>query len=181
MILTGNAIRREREAGTILIDPFDPASLNPNSYNFRLGDRAVAITAGAADGDHREDMVIPPEGFVLQANVLYLAHTHETLGSQRFAMTLLGRSSLGRLGLFLNITADLGHVGSASQWTLELSVVQPLRVYPFMRVGQIAFWATEGPLVNYCGRYSDQIGPVLCQDIVLLRPHLLLQSEATSR
>ena len=83
-------------------------------------------------------------------------------------MTLLGRSSIGRLGLFLNITADLGHVGSATRWTLELSVVQPLRIYAGMRLGQVAFWKPSGRIENYSGRYSNQCGPVECLDLRLV-------------
>lgn len=164
MILTGEAIRSQRALGAITIKPFSSANLNPNSYNFHLGVKVIAIRSNLEPERAHERLTIPPYGLVLQPRVLYLAHTLETIGSGTYAMTLLGRSSLGRLGLFLNITADLGHVGTASQWTLELSVVQPLRVYPFMRVGQIAFWETDGVKVGYTGRYLEQFGPVLCQD-----------------
>jgi dCTP deaminase len=107
-----------------------------------------------------ERVDLPPDGFVLLPKTLYLAATLEIIGSTDYAITLLGRSSLGRLGLFLNITADLGHVGTLSQWTLELSVVQPLRVYSGMRIGQVAFWKAYGKTRRYCGRYHQDLGPI---------------------
>ena len=58
--------------------------------------------------------------------------------------SLIGRSSVGRLGLFLQITADLGHLGKAHCWTLELKVVQSLIVYPHMKIGQVSFWQVTG-------------------------------------
>jgi hypothetical protein len=45
----------------------------------------------------------------------------EELGSRKYAMSLIGRSSIGRLGLFLQVSANLGHTGSSHCWTLELA------------------------------------------------------------
>src|SRR5262249_42758117 len=90
-----------------------------------------------------------------QPGMLYLGATHERIGSRQYVMTLLGRSSIGRLGIFLNITADLGHLGSESCWTLEIRVVQAVRVYPRMKIGQVAFWLVEGEGRHYRGRYYD--------------------------
>jgi dCTP deaminase len=162
MILTGAAIREAVKNGEIVIEPFDDRAVNPNSYNYRLGDTLVHFGHGAA---FRFDRC----GYVLLPGNLYLGHTKEILGSRKYAMTLLGRSSTGRLGLFVNINADLGHVGSMGQWTLELSVVQPLRVYPGCRIGQIAFWETIGRSVAYTGRYSLDLGPVANRDTSLER------------
>jgi dCTP deaminase len=106
-----------------------------------------------------QEIHLGAEGFVLAPGNLYLGSTYEMIGSSKFVMTLLGRSSIGRLGLFLNITADLGHAGSFSCWTLEMTVVQPLRVYPYMRVGQVAFWAQSGSGDSYRGRYYGDRAP----------------------
>ena len=59
---------------------------------------------------------------------------------------------MGRLGLFLQITAPLGHLGTYHNWTLELKVVQPLKVYPLMKIGQVTFWKTKGKTKR---RYDD--------------------------
>ncbi len=162
MILTGSAIRDAVTNGEIVIEPFDERAVNPNSYNYRLGDTLVHVGHGPA-------FRLDPSGHVLLPGNLYLGHTEEILGSRKYAMTLLGRSSTGRLGLFVNVSADLGHVGSMGQWTLELTVVQPLRVYPGCRIGQMAFWEIIGRSVAYAGRYSLDLGPVANRDTSLER------------
>jgi len=164
MILTGPAIEEARDQGKIVIEPFKSSHLNPNSYNFRLADTILRATQdGAGASFERIDLKEP--GVVLQPRTLYLGATLEIIGSTDFAMTLLGRSSLGRLGLFLNITADLGHVGAVSQWTLELTVVQPLRIYRRMRIGQVAFWKQSGTAKGYDGRYHLDVGPIPSRDL----------------
>src|SRR5947209_8697077 len=126
MILSGTAIQHACDIGDILIDPFVSEQLNPNSYNFRLSHHMVRVVS--AEGDFAyEPFEIPADGVLLRPEALYLGSTAEIIGSKKYAMTLLGRSSLGRLGIFLNATADLGHVGAVGRWTLEISVVQPIR------------------------------------------------------
>ena len=41
MILTGKEIAKEVLAGRIVIDPFTPSQVQPNSYDFRLGDKLL--------------------------------------------------------------------------------------------------------------------------------------------
>lgn len=173
MILTGLAIKNAYEKGEIIIDPFDESYLNPNSYNYRLFKTILRVSYDDVGNQCFEHIDIPDTGYILQPDTLYLGATLEILGSTKFVMTLLGRSSLGRLGLFLNSTADLGHVGSMSQWTLELSVVQPLKLYPGMRIGQISFWKQLGDVETYTGRYHKDTGPVPNRDILL---HLQLKN-----
>lgn len=165
MILTGPQIQRGHEVGDLVIEPFDAKSLNPNSYNFHLGAR---LLEQEKEGNLRE-MRGENDSYQLYPGILYLASTHERIGSKRHVITLLGRSSLGRLGLFLNVTADLGHVGSLSQWTLELKVVQPLTIYVGMPIGQVAFWVQLGPPGQYDGRYHLDEGPVPNRDARLQR------------
>lgn len=147
MILTGSKIIEEVRNGSICLDPFEESLVNPNSYNYRLGKELVEISYNIEDvkiPPTQNKLIIPEEGYVLQPKKLYLGVTYETIGSPKYVPSLIGRSSLGRLGLFLQITADLGHIGTCHNWTLELTVVQPLRVYPKMRIGQVSFWVTEG-------------------------------------
>ena|SRR6185295_11436673 len=159
MILTGPEIVQAVASGDIDIAPFRPAQLNPNSYNYRLGHELIEISAIGPSRRKETYSLIPPTGYVLNPGRLYLGHTAEIIGSRRYVTTLLGRSSIGRLGLFLNITADLGHLGALSRWTLELTVVQPLRVYPEMLVGQVSFWEISGASTPYSGRYHQDLGP----------------------
>lgn len=147
MILTGTEIKKRVDSGEITLDPFSDDSMNPNSYNYRLGDIILEITDDIVDTKipyTTKEIKIPEEGFFLQPRKTYLGVTCEKIGSTKFVPSLIGRSSLGRLGLFLQITADLGHLGTSHHWTLELKCVQPLRVYPRMRIGQVSFWQPEG-------------------------------------
>jgi len=162
VILTGPAIKAAAQKGHIFIEPFDEANLNPNSYNYHLSDRLLVPSSA---GMRWRKVRMPSEGFVLQPGTIYLGATLEQIGSSRFVTLLLGRSSIGRLGIFLNVTADLGHLGSCSHWTLELIAVQPVRIYPNMKVGQVSFWLTdETSSFHYAGRYHRDFQPVANRD-----------------
>ncbi len=147
MILTGSEITENVQRGNISLEPFFDAFVNPNSYNYRLGDELLEVLDAAIDTREQyrtRSITIPPDGYTLMPGRMYLGSTYEKIGSRQFVPSLIGRSSLGRLGLFLQITADLGHLGTNHHWTLELTCVQPLRVYPFMKIGQVSFWKPEG-------------------------------------
>lgn len=168
MILSGREIIEARRRHELTIEPFLSTEVNPNSYNYHLASELLCIS-GQPPGPDR--LVVEPEGFVLQPGLIYLGATAEAIGSSAFAMTLLGRSSAGRLGIFLNATADLGHVGSSSHWTLEISVVRPVRVYSGMRIGQVAFWEVAGAIQPYRGRYAGDVGPEGSKDSNLNSPY----------
>lgn len=150
MILTGSEIKKYLQNGDIVIEPFNEKQLGPNSYDYRLGEM---LTFKEDDGNYRT-VTIPEEGFILYPNRVYLGHTWETLGSKKCAMSLIGRSSTGRLGLFLQVSADLGHTGAIHKWTLELVASKPCKVYPKMLTGQISFWLNYGEVSLYEGGYS---------------------------
>lgn len=163
MILTGAAIASGVALGDICLDPFDPALINPNSYNYRLGS-TLKTMAGDVIADSRSKAVwdefeIPAAGFVLQPRRLYLGTTLERIGSSEYVPTLIGRSSVGRLGLFLQISADLGQMGAEHNWTLELTAVQAIRVYPGMVIGQVSFWKPIGDKIAYRGYYGTRSEP----------------------
>ena len=157
MILTGNSIKQSVESGEIIIQPFVEDQLNPNSYNYRLGRE---ITYKEDDGNYKT-ITLPEEGFVLEPHRVYLGHTFETLGSSKYAMSLIGRSSTGRLGLFLQVSADLGHTGSVHKWTLEIVAAQAIRIYPYMKIGQISFWENHGNISPYLDGYSNYSTPYI--------------------
>lgn len=160
MILTGSQILKEAKAGNIAIKPLKKSLINPNSYNYRLGDYIVEIEDDVIDiaSSHRVKTIkIPKEGYTLQPKKLYLGSTYESIGSDTFVPSLIGRSSLGRLGLFLQITADLGHIGTQHSWTLELTVVQPLIVYARMRIGQVSFWKPDGLKLLKGAKYRHKL------------------------
>lgn len=163
MILTGPEIEAAVADGRLRIDPYDPDQVNPNSYNVRLGDTLITYAEPVIDAySHnptRVQRIDPDHGFVLQPGELYLGHTQERVGTDAFVPLLFGRSSVGRLGLFVEITAPIGDIGFHGQWTLMLSPIRPLRVYPGMRIGQIMFFLCVGPIDLYQGKYQASDGP----------------------
>lgn len=147
MILSGLKIKEEVKKGNITIEPFNEKLINPNSYNYRLGEELLELTDEIIDPKKPcefKTIKLTKEGYVLKPNRLYLASTVEVIGSKEYVTQLIGRSSVGRLGLFLQVTAPLGHVGCNHCWTLELKCVEPLRVYPNMKIGQVTFWKLDG-------------------------------------
>jgi dCTP deaminase len=158
MILTYREILKNVRNGSICIAPFDEDLLNPNSYDYRIDYKLLEIADLPVDPKketlHRE-IDFNDDGYILSPHKTYLANTYEEIGSNVFVPSLIGKTSLGRLGLFLQITADLGNLGAKHKWTLELKAVQPLKIYPMMRIGQITFWQTEGnSSMQYNGKYD---------------------------
>lgn len=147
MILSGSKIIEEVKNNRIVIEPFLESLVNPNSYNYRLGDELLEIDEDIIDCKKEtkyKTIKLTEKGYVLKPHKLYLGSTLEKIGSSEYVTQLIGRSSIGRLGLFLQITAPLGHVGCNHNWTLELKAVQPLRIYPRMKIGQVTFWLIDG-------------------------------------
>lgn len=171
MILTGPEIERQVAEGNIHIDPFDQASVGPNSYDVRLANKLVVYALRPGEClDMREKprtrtLTIPPEGLVLQPGMLYLGSTIESAVSSRYVPLLEGRSSVGRLGISVHVTAGFGDTGWGYDeglkclhptWTLEITVVHRARVYAGTRVAQVYFLKPEGDLRLYRGKYSQQ-------------------------
>ncbi len=162
LILTGSEIVREYAAGRITIEPFEPSQVNPNSYNFRLGKRLRIYTKMLLDPrfpNDYEELEIPDEGYVLEPGRLYLAHTEEVLGGRCYAPTFAARSSVARLGLFINLSASLGDIGYEGQWTLQLFTMNRVRVYHGMNIGQMMWWRPQGDVELYDGKYQGSVGP----------------------
>lgn len=163
MILTGQEIKRQIQLNRLHIKPFIEANVNPNSYNYRLGETLLMVTDDIVDSKRPvkyKKIHLSEKGYVLRPGKLYLGSTVEEIGSDFYITSLIGRSSVGRLGLFLQITADLGQLGAKHCWTLELKVVQPLRIYPMMKIGQVSFWVPEGiKKTKYNGKYAKYSTP----------------------
>jgi dCTP deaminase len=162
VILTGPEIIEAAHDGRIEISPFSHDQVNPNSYNVCLGETLVTYACEVIDPyqpNSTEGIKMGAEGYVLCPNELYLGHTAEEIGSDVYVPLLFGRSSVGRLGLFVEITAPIGDIGFHGQWTLMLSPVRPLRVYPGMKIGQIMFFVSVGAIELYSGKYQFSQGP----------------------
>lgn len=108
MILSGNEIRLQHEAGTIVIEPWDERRVNPNSYNVSLAPELMVYTEACLDprqANRTRTVPIPEEGLVLTPGKLYLGRTNEWTETYGLVPKLEGRSSIGRLGLFIHVTA----------------------------------------------------------------------------
>lgn len=151
MILSGEEIRKN--LGTnIKIDPFDPERLNPNSYNLSLHNELLTYEEVVLDmrqPNRVRRLTIPDSGLVLSPNQLYLARTIERTETHGFVPMIEGRSSIGRLGLFVHVTAGFGDVGFCGYWTLEMFAVQPVRIYPGVQICQIIYHQVEGDIREY--------------------------------
>ena len=115
MILSGHEIRKQL-GDNIHIDPFDDKRLNPNSYNLSLHDELLVYEEVVLDmrkSNRVARVRIPEEGLVLTPNQLYLGRTVERTETHNLVPMIEGRSSIGRLGLFVHVTAGFGDVGFA--------------------------------------------------------------------
>ncbi|MBB5078756.1 dCTP deaminase [Nonomuraea endophytica] len=151
MILTGPAIAAAVQRGDIVIEPFEPARCSPNAYDWRLGDtvRICADSLDAAVAEPLAEQRIPEEGMVLRPGLLYLCVTHERTCSERYAQLINGDHTIGGLGVWVHVSAPLGHVGHAIRWTLEVRAARPVRIYPYMTFGKLVFLTTYGRRASY--------------------------------
>jgi dCTP deaminase len=163
VILTGRDIHREVLAGNIHIDDYDPARLEPNSYGFRLSREILWYEQDVIDTRERcapTTVVMDDDGLVLQPGSFYLGGTMEAMGSRCYAATLYACRSVSSLGVWIQFSAPLGHCGAVFPWTLEIGVTHPVRLYPGMLIGKLAFWQMQGEPVRYNGRYTGSTSAV---------------------
>lgn len=158
MILSGEEIRAQL-GSNIEIDPFDEARLNPNSYNLTLHDELMVYEEVELDmrkSNRVRRIEIPSDGLVIQPNQLYLGRTTERTETHNLVPMIEGRSSIGRLGLFVHVTAGFGDVGFRGYWTLEMFAVQPVRIYPGVPICQIFYHDIRGAIIEYASdKYQD--------------------------
>lgn len=161
MILSGREIKR-RLGKDIFIDPFNIRQLGPNSYNLRLHHELMVYEDAVLDMKKKlnvRSIPISSEGLVLEPGVLYLARTVEHTKTTAYVPMLEGRSSIGRLGLFIHITAGFGDVGFTGYWTLEMFCVKPIHIYPNVEICQIFFHTIEGDYDQYeSNKYQNNQG-----------------------
>lgn len=161
MILSGKEIKREMGMG-INIEPYNESQLNPNSYNLKLHNELMVYSKPVLDmktPNPVDPLTIPEEGLLLETGKLYLGRTVEKTETSKFVPMLEGRSSIGRLGLFIHVTAGFGDVGFNGFWTLEIFCVQPIRIYAGVDICQIFYHTIEGDFDTYKnGKYQNNEG-----------------------
>ena len=161
MILSGKKIK-EKLGSEIVIEPYNENQLNPNSYNVRLHNQLLIYTNRILDmrsPNQTSLITIPDEGLLLNPGTLYLGRTVEYTKTANFVPMIEGRSSIGRLGLFIHITAGFGDVGFNGYWTLEMFCVHPIKIYPNVEIGQIFYHNIDGDFVPYTSnKYQNNQG-----------------------
>lgn len=158
MILSDIKIKEAIKTGAIVINPYDESCLGTNSYDVHLGKNLATYIDRELDAKKHNKIFhfeIPEEGFVIQPGVLYLGVTLEYTETHHAVPFLEGKSSIGRLGIDIHATAGKGDVGFCNTWTLEISCVQPVRIYAGMPIGQLIYFAVEGDIANYYNKKQN--------------------------
>lgn len=192
-ILLGTEIINEYNKGKIVINPFNVNHVGPNSVDVTLSDTLLTYEecmiiekngvnyvekvdkpwsngvwyVDMADENKTFSLQIPENGLVLQPDILYLGATNEACGSDYYIPMYEGRSSMARLGIQSHISAGFGDLFFKSNWTLEITVVQPTKIYAGRRIGQVYFHNVHEDIRNtlvkankhYQGKYTNQPKP----------------------
>ena len=177
MLLSDGDLREELDGGRLVLDPWDPAMLQPSSIDVRL-DRFFRVFQNSRythiDPRQQQDeltTVVEPAGddpFVLHPGEFVLGSTYEAVTlPDDLAGRLEGKSSLGRLGLLTHSTAGFIDPGFTGHITLELSNVAnlPMTLWPGMKIGQLCLFRLSSPAQRPYGsdgvgsRYPGQRGP----------------------
>jgi len=177
VLLSDRDIRAQVESGRVVLDPWDPAMVQPSSVDVRLDryfrlfdNHKYAVIDPAADQSDLTRLVDvgPDQPFVLHPGEFVLGATHEVVTlPDDIAARLEGKSSLGRLGLLTHSTAGFIDPGFTGHVTLELSntATMPILLHPGMKIGQLCFFQLSSPAEAPYGsgahgsRYQGQRGP----------------------
>ena len=171
MILSDAEILEMVEKGKLKIEPFRRENVQPSSLDLTLGN-SFMVMDDMDSIDVREPvryrkvvkdvMTIQPHSFVLATTVEKVEIPED------MTAFLEGRSSIGRLGLFIH-NAGWVDSGFSGRLTLELYNANsvPIRVHAGMRICQIIFARLGKKAENpYRGKYFGQ------KDVVGSRIHL---------
>ena len=158
MILSDKKILEEIKFKNIVIKPFDRKNLGSNSYDVHLGEWLSVYDDEILDSKKHNKIThfkIPKEGYVLLPTKLYLGVTAEYTETFEYVPFLEGKSSVGRLGIDIHATAGKGDVGFKNNWTLEISVKQPVRIYGGMPIGQLIYFKVDGIVLTPYNKKSS--------------------------
>jgi dCTP deaminase len=161
-VLSDVDILREIEEGNLKIDPFDKGQLKPDGLDWRLG--STVLIADPKQPNTWETVEIGESAFVFYPGKFYLCVTMERLELPNNIMAqMTGRSSLGRLGLMVHVTAGDFDAGFSGNGTSEVAVVGPwpIALQAEQNVGKFVFQYLKTPAScgydNWPGsRYSRQ-------------------------
>jgi len=164
-ILGRAAIRSAIAAGEIEVDPFDEQALQPVSVDLRLGHRVLIYESwytGNTLKDVRREQPTSTSTFdrlTLEPGRLYLMHTLERVWTSKYAPRIEGKSSIGRLGIWVHVSAGFGDPGFDGQWTLEVACIEPVTIETGMKICQMSFHEIVGNVEQYDGNYGTRGNP----------------------
>lgn len=159
-ILSDKTIKEYLDEGKIVIDPLkDEKQIQPSSVDMRLGDefkvfkviRQPYIDPKDPDevAEYMESTIVPEgDAFIIHPNEFALATTYEYVKVPHDLVARVeGRSSMGRLGVTMHVTAGYIDPGFEGKITLEISNIgaMPVALYPGQRVCQIVFETMTTP------------------------------------
>lgn len=177
MILSDRSILEAVNSGYIVINPFDPKCIQPSSIDVHLDrffrvfkNHTTEVIDLKKDQSDLTDLVAVDNRmpFVLHPGEFVLASTYECITlPDDISARIEGKSSLGRLGLLIHSTAGFVDPGWSGHLTLELSNVAnlPIKLYPFIKIGQISFMKMTTPAdcpygsAGLGSKYPNQRGP----------------------
>ena len=175
-ILSDKTIKEYLKDGKIGIEPIqDEKQIQPSSVDMRLGDEFKVfkvIRKPYIDPKDKDDIasymesttVKKGEAFIIHPNEFALATTLEYVKlPDDLVARVEGRSSMGRLGVTMHVTAGFIDPGFEGKITLEISNIgaMPVALYPGQRVCQIVFETmTTPPEMPY------EIGRASCRERV---------------
>lgn len=157
MFLSDRDIQTALANHEITIQDFDLQRLQPASYDVLLGNHFMLFDKHKMNViDPREPIdpymrqieVSDEEGFVLHPGEFALAVTRDYFGvGPKYCCHIMGKSSLARLGLIIHTTAGFVDPGNELNATLELFNTNslPVKLYPGMKIAQIAFCELKTP------------------------------------
>ena len=165
----------------LVINPFIQKNVQPISIDLTLGNKIKRYGKIHKSnlGKLIQDVKMPQdyflfeeeieESFILEPQEFILMHTVERIELPFNLMGRLdGKSSLGRLGLLIHITAGVVDPGFQGQLVLEMYNVSPLplKLYDGMKICQISFnrlnKESEKPYghTDLNSKYQNQIGVI---------------------
>jgi dCTP deaminase len=170
-MLSGTGIQEALEQGDLKIEPLSTEGLQPSSVDLRLGRRYLKLKDGVTLDAHKDnsehfDPYFISDFLELSPGVLILGETMECVTlSETLVANIHGRSSFGRLGVLVHVTAGLVDPGWHGILTLELmNITQgPVRLYVGDRIAQLTVQRLAGPSggvrMVYNGKYNGADDP----------------------
>ena len=184
MIITGEQIKEAIKQATLTIDPFVEENVQPASIDLTLGDEVRVYAHHVRHTEYEDHKLYQPgasmspktawmdpkekqetftfkmeeRGWLIKPGILYLMHTRERICAKTMVSVLDGKSSIGRLGVVIHLTAGYGDPGFDGQYTLEVTCIHPVILYPGMKIAQMRFHVMYGEAdTSYAtkGHYVD--------------------------